>query len=597
VAVFTSSAIWLTSGGFARIEFGRAKPQAFAAVEFQAISGVEYLKAERDEALQKFPYCPATRSRQKRFEDADPALPATGKMSALKAGLEVLDPSDALKKPLRLLNELWVEYQGAVGPILPLTPREQRDEPLAVEESRRTKLYEAAATGIVDRQQGGLRQAAQLSTPAFASLGFSGLHWFAWFLTTLGFSAGIQILEWRRRKARDELTLVQKQFLQNEEWLRLAQEAGRIGVWEVRSDKSLRYSPQELALCGLEAGRTDVTYEEFLSMIHPDDRELLRVAPDGPREEHVDLEVRLIRPDGSTRWLLSKGKTLRDPDRGTWQKIGIHVDITEQKNIEQNLISAKKQAEAAATAKSAFLANMSHELRTPLNGVIGMSSVLRDMELTPEQAECVDTILLSAKSLLGLINEVLAFSKLEAGKAGLEVATFDPKALARESVSVASADASRKGLSLHLNVMGYVPAHVNGDSAKIRQVLANLLDNAVKFSREGTIQVSVRCEHATEDKWLLRYEVEDAGTGIDADMQDKLFERFTQADDSNTRRYGGVGLGLAICKHLVHMMGGTIGVVSEPGCGSRFWFTVLAERCSPVSDELLVSTPVRPFVN
>jgi signal transduction histidine kinase len=575
VAAFTSSAIWAMSDGFAQIQSWRAEPHVLVPIEFRTISGVKEVNVEIGDKAQEFPYFPKTLCRQNRFGFTDVIPAATGKMSAVNARWEVLDPNALIRRPLRFFHEVGMEDR-VVDELAP---------------------YESAVTDMMDRERGGQDLETRGSIPTFACLALGGVHWIAWFLTTLAFFAGIQILEWRRRKARDELTLVQKQFLQNEEWLRLAQEAGRIGVWEVRPDKSLRYSPQELALCGLDRTRTDVTYEEFLSMVHPDDRELLRVVPDGPREEHVDLEVRLIRPDGSTRWLWSKGKTIRDPEHGTWQKIGIHVDITEQKIIEQGLISAKKQAEAAATAKSAFVANMSHELRTPLNGVIGMSSILKYMDLTPEQAECVDTILVSAKSLLGLINEVLAFSKLEAGKAGLDIATFDPKALARESVSAASAEASEKGLSVRVNVMGDVPAHVTGDSVKIRQILANLLNNAVKFSQDGTIQVSVHCDRTREDQWLLRYEVEDPGVGIASDRQDKLFERFTQGDDSTTRRYGGLGLGLAICKHLVHLMGGTIGVVSEPGRGSRFWFTVLAGRGTPVSDGYLASTPAQPFVS
>lgn len=214
-----------------------------------------------------------------------------------------------------------------------------------------------------------------------------------------------------------------------------------------------------------------------------------------------------------------------------------------------------------------------------------MSSILKDMNLTPEQKECVDTILLSGESLLAVINDVLDFSKLEAGKASLEIARFDPRDLIEECVSCVLAQVRQKALVFTVNVQEPLPPSVSGDCGKIRQVLTNLLSNAVKFTEKGEIKVSLSYDGMTRGRLQLRYEVSDSGIGIAKDLQNALFERFTQADVSNTRKYGGTGLGLAISKQLVQLMGGTIGVTSEPGCGSTFWFTAPVADARPAPEE------------
>ncbi len=488
--------------------------------------------------------------------------------------MEVLDVSTDLKETLDAFNQRWADYQSARDDMVALVLQGRATEGLALETSEGSRLYESALASIREMKKNLRDRAAQRSAWVLGSLRRTERHLITFLISTEALLFLVQRIEQRRKKARAELTVVQNRFRRNEEWLRFAQEAGQIGVWEIRSDKYIRYSPQELALCGFDAARTNVTYEEFLSMMHPEDRERLRVNPEGPKEEYADVEVRFIRPDGSTRWLLSKGKTLRGEQSGTWQKIGIHVDITEQKTTEQILIEAKEQAEASTRAKSAFLANMSHELRTPMNGIIGMSSILKDMNLTPEQGECVDTILQSGESLLCVINDVLDFSKLEAEKVNLEITQFDLQSLIGECTSSVLAQLRQRALVLTTDLPESLPAFIDGDRLKIRQVLTNLLSNAVKFTERGEVKLSVSCERATGGHWLMRYEVRDSGIGIAKEIQHDLFERFTQADISNTRKYGGTGLGLAISKQLIELMGGSIGVVSEPGYGSKFWFTV-----------------------
>ncbi len=287
------------------------------------------------------------------------------------------------------------------------------------------------------------------------------------------------------------------------------------------------------------------------------------------------------RKDGSLYWERAHISPVFDEKKAIVHFVGVKEDITEHKQALEDLNRAKQDAEAASVAKSQFLANMSHEIRTPMNGVIGMLGLMMDTEMTDEQQDFARTAKVSANSLLSIINDILDFSKIEAGKLELEMLDFNFRDMMEDVMEIMSVHALNKGIELTSYIHPDVPSWVNGDPGRIRQILINLTGNGIKFTGQGAVAVHVELERMDGGTVALLIDVQDNGPGIPADRVDRLFKSFSQVDASTTRKHGGTGLGLAISKQLTELMGGSIGVESQPGKGARFWFTLVLEKRSP----------------
>ena len=295
-------------------------------------------------------------------------------------------------------------------------------------------------------------------------------------------------------------------------------------------------------------------------------------------EDHFQSEVRYLRTDGQTAWWRLSVSLVKDSRTGNYFAFAVVEDITRRKRDEEELKKAKETAEIDTKTKSEFLANMSHEIRTPIHTITGMTELLLDTELDEEQQEYGEQVRFSADVLLSLINNILDFSKIEAGKLHLESIDFDLYKIIEEAVDIVTLEAHKKELELAIYIDPRTPHMLQGDPVRLRQILVNLVKNAVKFTARGSILVSVKALKEDRHLTTLKFIIFDTGVGISPEKQEKLFQSFSQVDSSTTRKFGGTGLGLTIARNLTELMGGRIGVESSAGKGAAFWFTAVMEK-------------------
>ena len=378
--------------------------------------------------------------------------------------------------------------------------------------------------------------------------------------------------------------IIEEEAYQVNRVLKETQRIAKIASWEWDPfAEELFYSDNFYHIIKKSRETHKATYNAFLELIHPDDQD--RVQDKFQRaikgEGHYSVEYRFVLNDNSVVEVHDEGVVDFDLSGTSIRMIGFIQDITERRSNEvalkrytHELKKAKEAAEAAIEAKSKFLATMSHELRTPLNGVIGMASLLESTHLDEEQKDYVETIFYSGDSLLGIINDILDYARIDAGSLEISLRPFDIRKCLYETIDCFSEDAKKKGLELVGRVCNDVPEIILGDERRVSQVLINLIANAIKFTASGFVSVEACLKKKTGHGYRVNYTVSDSGIGIPEKKLAHLFGLFTQLDDSHARSFGGTGLGLTICKQLVHLMQGDIGVKSVEGEGATFWFEV-----------------------
>jgi two-component system sensor histidine kinase/response regulator len=384
-------------------------------------------------------------------------------------------------------------------------------------------------------------------------------------------------LESANKKIEHEVAERTAEVRTGEEIFRSLSGASPVGIF-LDSCGACIYANQRLGEI-YDVSSDDLIGKGWIHNIHPDDRPQIEKEGLAALRENreIGLEYRIVTPSGAIRWVSTRAARLPSDD-GQTVFVGTVDDITERKRLEQQLALGRDEALETARLKSEFLSNMSHEIRTPLNGIIGMTGLLVDSKLTNEQREFAETVRTSGDALLTIVNDILDFSKIAAGKLVFEEIDFDLLSIAESTIELLADQACKKKIELALRIDPSVPLSVRGDPGRLRQVLTNLVGNAVKFTAQGEVVLTISAESVSDDEARLLFHVRDTGIGIEPEAQRRLFQAFSQADSSTSRKYGGTGLGLAISMQLVEAMGGKIEIESEVGRGTTFHFAVRLPR-------------------
>ncbi|WP_051304715.1 PAS domain S-box protein [Chitinilyticum litopenaei] len=382
--------------------------------------------------------------------------------------------------------------------------------------------------------------------------------------------------------------------------LQLAADVAELGVWSWDlADNTLHWNARmfELYAQAESLQETGVRYEHWRERVHPEDVEATEASLHGAVRGECRYEpiFRIVRPDGSVRYIQAGAQIERDAAGNAIRVTGINRDITAQREFEAGLQQAKALADAASAAKSSFLANMSHEIRTPMNAVLGMLQLVGQTELSARQRDYISKAQGAGSVLLGLLNDILDYSKIEAGKLQIDPHPFELENLLRNLAAVLAGSQGERDVELVFDIDPDLPRLLLGDSLRLQQVLTNLAGNALKFTPRGLVQIQVQRLPAEAGEACLRFSVRDNGIGISAEQQARIFDGFTQAEASTSRRYGGTGLGLVISRRLVALMGGELELESAPGEGSCFWFELRLPVADPASQLSLPAAPDHPL--